>query len=148
MREQYLKLALEKQQLLLPLRQVQIILRLPTLYAVPSQTKGFEGVLNYHGMSVPVYNLGDCLGSETVEKALDTPLILCELEAGTVGILVSDVEEVIHLSTDEIQQSELSKLPDFVAGTYVSEKASMWVISLETLIDPKKHLESVVGDES
>jgi len=39
----------------LPLTQVKITLRLPSLNEVPNETKGFEGILNYHGVSVPVY---------------------------------------------------------------------------------------------
>jgi len=137
---QYLKLKMGQQSILLPLNQIQIILRLPTLHEVPNETKGFEGLLNYHGQSVPVYNLGSYVGLELVQLTLDTPLVLCQLEKGLVGLLVSDVEEVISFSIKEIQKPELSQLPLFVQGAYESEKESMWVIQLEDLINPKAHL--------
>jgi chemotaxis signal transduction protein len=71
MRAEYLKFSVENQQTLLPLTQIQIILRLPKLQVVPNKTKGFEGILNYHGTSVPVYNLGDYIGTVGVPCEVD-----------------------------------------------------------------------------
>ncbi|MDX2345781.1 MAG: chemotaxis protein CheW [Legionella sp.] len=147
MSEQYLKLIMGQQRILLPLSQVKLTLRLPTLHEVPNQTKGFEGTLNYHGVSVPVYNLGNYVGLEPVQREIDTPLILCQFNKGLLGLLVSEVNEVVFLEKKDIQTPELSQLPDFVQGTYESENESMWIIQLEALINPKAHLTQVADDE-
>ncbi len=143
---QYLKLKMNGQSILLPLAQVKTVLRLPALHEVPNEAKGFSGVLNYHGVSVPVYNLGSYIGTELVQLSVDTPLVLCELEKGLVGLLVSDVEEVMSLEADELQKLALSQLPAYVQGTYESEAESMWVIALDALIDPKAYLTRVVDE--
>ncbi len=144
--QQYLKLSMGEQHILLPLTQVQIVLRLPGLHQVPNQTKGFEGVLNYHGVSVPVYNLGNYVGAQQVPRHLDTPLVLCQLDKGLVGFLVANVESVTTLKKSDMQIPKLSQLPDFVVGVYESEAGSMWVIQVEALIDSEAHL-ARAGDE-
>ncbi|MDF1678281.1 MAG: chemotaxis protein CheW [Legionellaceae bacterium] len=141
--QQYLQLSMGEQHILLLLTQVQIVLRLPGLHQVPNHTKGFEGILNYHGVSVPVYNLGSYVGIQHVQLDLDTPLVLCQLAEGLVGFLVSDVEAVVTLKKNDMQVPRLSDLPDFVVGVYESEAGSMWVIQVEALIDPKAHLAGV-----
>ena len=142
----YLKLKVDAQSILLPLKHVQIILRLPALHEVPSDAKGFEGILNYHGVSVPVYNLGAHVGAAQVVPDIDTPLVLCQFKAGLLGILVSDVEEVVAVKAEDVQKPELSQLPAFVTGAYESEVESMWVIQLDALLDPKAYLVRVADE--
>ncbi len=137
---EYLKLKMGAQLILLPITHLKIILRLPALHQVPSQTKGFEGILNYHGTSVPVYSLGEWIGLKEINYSLDTPLILCELAENLVGFLVSDVDDVIQVQHDEIQTPDLSHLPAFVKGIYTVKNESMWIIQLADLMDSKADL--------
>jgi len=142
----YLKLNMGKQFILLSLHHVRIVLRMPALHEIPNETKGFEGILNYHGVSVPVYNLGYWIGDDLIKYGIETPLILCELQGSLVGLLVSDVLEVIHVDPKDIHLPKLSNLPMFVQGTYVSENESMWIIQLDNLINPDAHLMNTSDD--
>lgn len=130
----FLKIYMIDQCILLPLHQVNIVLRLPALQDVPSNAKGFEGILNYHGTSVPVYNLGAWLGDAAPQYTLDTPLILCEFDDELIGLLVSNVDDVITVPEHEINRPKLSDLPDFVRGMYLCENESMWVMQLDKLM--------------
>jgi purine-binding chemotaxis protein CheW len=119
----HLKFHMNDQCILLPLHQVQLVLRLPALQDVPSDAKGFEGILNYHGVSVPVYSLGAWLGVDSPEYTLDTPLVLCGFEGELMGLLVSDVTDVIDVPYDDIKVPKLSDLPGFVR---VTVKCGVW----------------------
>jgi|GEM_PF-2410176 len=132
---QYLKLYMHDQCILMPLHQVQLVLRLPALQQVPSKAKGFEGILNYHGAHVPVYFLGAWLSDELPKYTLDTPLVICQCDESLMGLLVSDVTDVIDVPSNEIQKPKLADLPAFVYGAYASEHETMWVIQLDKLID-------------
>lgn len=132
---QYLKLYVHDQCILMPLHQVQLVLRLPALQPVPSEAKGFEGILNYHGAHVPVYSLGAWLGDELPEYTLDTPLVLCECNDSLMGLLVTGVTDVINVPSNKIQKPKLADLSAFVYGAYASEHETMWVIQLDKLID-------------
>ncbi len=143
---QYLKLKMNEQSILLPLQHVKIVLRLPALQEVPHEAKGFEGILNYHGTSVPVYSLANWIGTDSIEYTLDTPLVLCELQGELLGLLVSDVSGVVYVKPDEVQLPKFSNLPNFVKGAYESEHESMWVIHLNDLIGPKEKLMSTISE--
>lgn len=132
---QYLRVNVGEQLILLSLQVVKIILPLPSLHDVPHQTKGLQGILNYHGKSVPVYNLGVLIDGEAVPFAVDTPLILCEIHSEIFGLLVSQVDEVLEIATQHIQSLSLANLPSFVKGTYEASSSSMWVLELAGLID-------------
>ncbi|MDF1757849.1 MAG: chemotaxis protein CheW [Legionellaceae bacterium] len=137
---QYLKIKMGNQFILFALNLVKIVLRMPALHDMPNETVGFKGMLNYHGVSVPVYNLGDWIGIEITEDIVDIPLVLCDLDSHLIGFMVSDVQEVLYLEEDKIQTPDLSNLPDFVQGTFENEQESMWVVSLRQMIAMKSNL--------
>lgn len=135
------------QTLLIPLSEIQIIVHLPELQKVPSDAKGFRGMLNYHGESVPVYGLDAWIQGNSrrdiSDYHIDTPLIICNISDNKVGVLVDAVDEVLRIDTDTIQNPKLSQLPHFVAGIFETETGSMWVMDLDVLLLP--HEEGVTG---
>lgn len=134
-KKMYLKLRVHKQQLLLPLQQIQLVLRLPELHPVPSNAKEFEGILNYHGKSVPVYNMGTWIENKPVKQTIDSPLILCKLNNELIGLLTSDVDLIMSVHDKHIQRPNLSELPSFVGGIYEYKQASLWVLNLDPLLN-------------
>lgn len=132
---QYLRVKVGDQLILLSLQVVKIILPLPSLHDVPHQTKGLQGILNYHGKSVPVYNLGVLIDVAKTPFTVDTPLILCEIQTEVFGLMVSQVDEVLEISDKNIQCLNLANLPSFVKGTYEDASDSMWVLELAGLVE-------------
>ena len=75
------------------------------------------------------------IDSIEVPFSLDTPLILCTIQAEVFGLMVSQVDEVIEIADQHIQHLMLANLPSFVKGTYEDSSSSMWVLELSDLVN-------------
>lgn len=94
----------------LDLEQVERVLSLVLLQPVPQGPDSLAGLMNLHGRTVPVIDLGARLVlSDTPAYTADTPLIICKHEKQEAGLIVSEIlgiEPVLHEQlTEEFDQS-------------------------------------------
>lgn len=134
-RTDYLKLKLNEQILLLPLQNIRMVLPLPALQSLPDQDDSFEGMLNFHGTSVPVYSLFRLTEHEQPSYNLDTPLLLCEVNNSLLGLLVSEVSTLLTVPNIDVQKPKLKKFLPYVTGIYEQEQWAAWILNLEKLVE-------------
>lgn len=99
---------------------IQQIIEMVTIIPVITTQTWMEGVINYHGHSVPVINLRRHFGMEVIPYGWHTPIILVNIHDRLIGLIVDDVLDVTAVSRDEIT-SPYSIIPPGVLGTPLLE---------------------------
>lgn len=81
---------------------IQQIIEMVTITPVLKTEAWMEGVINYHGVSIPVVNLRRHFGMEVVPYRWHTPIILINIAEHSVGLIVDDVLDVTAISRQQI----------------------------------------------
>jgi purine-binding chemotaxis protein CheW len=89
----------------LPITQVQEIIRFTEPRAVSSDSPWIRGVISLRGKIVPVCDLAARLRLAT-ERAETAKIVIVETSAGTAGVIVDEVLEVLT-----VDDSQLEALP-------------------------------------
>jgi purine-binding chemotaxis protein CheW len=134
MQTTYLKINVAEQVLLINLKQTCLVLPLVELQKIPGNDPALEGILNYHGQALPVYCLAYLINAPQFEYNLDTPLLLCKISSGLLGVIVSEVLDVVDLPNDMIQPPNVHQVMPYVDGIFEDEQWSAWLLNLEKLM--------------
>ena len=94
--------SLGKEEYALLITRVQEIVRYSEPRPVASETPWIRGVISLRGKIVPVCDLGSRLGIAS-EPASEANIVIVESDAGTAGVIVDDVEEVITVEADQLE---------------------------------------------
>ena len=86
----------------LPITRVQEIIRYTEPRSVASQTPWVRGVINLRGKIVPVCDLAERLGL-THERPEAAKIVIVETGVGTAGVIVDDVDEVLTVSSEQLE---------------------------------------------
>ncbi len=103
-RRQLLHFMVRETQCCLRLEDVERVLPLMALEKLPAGQEDLVGLLNWHGRTVPVADLGILLGLAGARPYdLGTPVLLCGDDDQTVGFVVADVIGVEPIEEKELQ---------------------------------------------
>jgi purine-binding chemotaxis protein CheW len=86
----------------LPITRVQEIIRYTEPRSVASRTPWIRGVINLRGNIVPVCDLAERLGLE-LERPESAKIVIIETAAGTAGVIVDDVDEVLTVTAEQLE---------------------------------------------
>jgi purine-binding chemotaxis protein CheW len=86
----------------LPITRVQEIIRYTEPRSVASQTPWIRGVINLRGNIVPVCDLAERLGLG-LERPESAKIVIVETAAGTAGVIVDDVDEVLTVTSEQLK---------------------------------------------
>jgi len=86
----------------LPITQVQEIIRYAEPTGVASEIPWIRGVISLRGKIVPVCDLGARLGVIS-ERAGIAKIVIVETDAGTAGVVVDEVEEVLTVESEQLE---------------------------------------------
>jgi purine-binding chemotaxis protein CheW len=100
--QQLVVFSLGSEEYALPITRVQEIIRYTEPRSVASQTAWIRGVINLRGRIVPVCDLALRLDLPT-ERVDTAKIVIVETEAGTAGVIVDDVEEVLTVSDEQLE---------------------------------------------
>lgn len=129
----YLELSINNQAVLLSLNQVEIVLPMAELQTVPDKNHLLQGVLNYHGTAIPVYDLAQLLELDKTDTNINTPLLLVDVEGKQVGVFLKEVLDVLTIEENEIQTPSLANVKSFVSGIYETNEINAWRLDLNAL---------------
>jgi purine-binding chemotaxis protein CheW len=109
----YLTFTLGEESYGLPVLNVREIIRLCQITAVPRMPAHVKGVINLRGTVIPVFDLRAKFQLVTTSYGERACIIVVQVGAPSggsllMGVIVDAVEEVVHLSGDEIEAT-----PDF-----------------------------------
>jgi purine-binding chemotaxis protein CheW len=86
----------------LPITRVQEIIRYTEPRSVASQTRWIRGVINLRGNIVPVCDLAERLGLG-LDRPESAKIVIVETAAGTAGVIVDDVDEVLTVTSEQLE---------------------------------------------
>jgi purine-binding chemotaxis protein CheW len=82
---------------------VQEIVRLQPITAIPGSDPWVEGITNLRGRVVPVVDLRRRCGIPESEHTSETRIVVVHCSAGTVGLIVDAVTEVLRIPASAIE---------------------------------------------
>jgi purine-binding chemotaxis protein CheW len=103
MTQQLVVFALGNEEYALPIQQVQEIIRYSEPRAVSSADPWIRGVISLRGKIVPVFDLGLRIGVHA-EPGEDQKIVIIETAAGTAGVVVDEVEEVLTVGAEQLDE--------------------------------------------
>ncbi|KTD09426.1 chemotaxis protein CheW [Legionella jamestowniensis] len=129
----HLKIRLNNYCILILLQHVHTVLPVAKLELIPHHASALAGILNFHGQAVPVYHLSELINDSMPEYDLNTPMLICTLSIGLIGLLASEVVEVINVREEMIQKPPVNEAKPYITGLIEKEKWSAWILDLEKL---------------
>lgn len=112
-----------------------------TITPIPQLGSVVEGVINVHGVAVPVINLRRHFGLPDVAWGLRTPIILVQIGEQTFGLIVDEVIDVLDMSADHVSRVA-DILPDvmseepIIRGVVHIEGETVLLLDVEYLLSP------------
>jgi purine-binding chemotaxis protein CheW len=94
--------SLGEEEYALPITSVQEIIRYTEPRGVASQTSWVRGIISLRGKIVPVYDLAERLSLEVSSPA--SKIVIAECGDDIAGIVVGDVEEVLTVTSEQLDE--------------------------------------------
>lgn len=133
---QYIVVKLGDERFGINISYVDNIVRMQRMTRVPEVAPYIKGVINLRGEVVPVMSTRIKMGLEPDVETSATRIIILKFEQqGFIGFIVDAVNEVVTLSTDNIEKVKDSDGDSFVMGVGKTEDGLISVLDLNTLID-------------
>jgi purine-binding chemotaxis protein CheW len=107
---------LDRQVYALPIEPIQQIIEMVTITPVPQVRSSVEGVINFHGTSVPVVNMRVQLGMAKTHLELHTPIMMVYVSGRLVGLVVDEVLAVLDIPANQIDRPQ-DILPEGLGNT-------------------------------
>jgi len=127
----------------LPIEPIQQIIEMVTITPVPQVRSSVEGVINYHGTTVPVVNLREHLGIAKTHKMLHTPIMMIYVSARLVGLIVDEVLAVLDVPSNQIDRPQ-DILPEglgktsLLNGLFHANGNTILILDIEHLFAPQE----------
>lgn len=97
---QYIVIRLGQEQYGVDIKYIDNIVRMQHMTRVPKMPSYLKGVINLRGEVIPIMSIKDKMGLSADEGGKSTRIIIVKLEqAGTIGMIVDEVREVVTLDT-------------------------------------------------
>jgi purine-binding chemotaxis protein CheW len=100
--QQLVVFSLASEEYALPISAVHEIIRYTEPRTVASEAQWVRGVIGLRGKIIPVYDLGARL---RLERGTEDPgkIVIVESGTGQVGVMVDEVEEVLTVSSEQLE---------------------------------------------
>jgi len=133
---QYIVVKLGNERFGINISYVDNIVRMQKMTRVPEVASYIKGVINLRGEVVPVMSTRIKMGLEPDVETSATRIIILKFEQqGFIGFIVDAVNEVVTLSSDNIEKVKDSDGDSFVMGVGKTEDGLISVLDLNALID-------------
>lgn len=131
---QVIGLELDDERFVVDILNVREIVRFAELdiTRVPHAHPFVLGVVNLRGKVVPMIDLGQRIGLDSLPKGNEARAIVVELKERLLGFTVDAVSEVLRLPKDQIQPSTSSE--EYVLGVVMVGEQIMSLLDLEKLL--------------
>ena len=97
---------LAEQTYALPIAPIVQIVEMVAITALPQADSAIKGVVNYHGVTVPVLDLRSTLGLPAVDMDPDTHMIILTAAERTLALAVDRVLQVADLPNQQVAHSQ------------------------------------------
>lgn len=100
--ESLVSFRLAEQLYALPIEPVIQIVEMVAITSIPNVSPSVEGVINYHGTTIPVINLRQYLGMPQVPLGLDMHIVIVRVAKRMIGLLMDSVLQVMDVAEEQI----------------------------------------------
>ena len=136
---QFVGFEIDGQEYAFPIEQIQEIVILPKVTAVPQAPDFCEGVSNLRGSIIPIINLRKLFGLEPRPTDAETRTIVVNVGEQTIGCTVDMVSQVIRIPRESIQpapEALAADETDYVLGFAKSEGRLLVLVDIDKLLGP------------
>jgi purine-binding chemotaxis protein CheW len=141
---QVLRVRIQDAQCVIDLALVERVISIVALKPLPGAPSHLVGLLDYHGESIPIVDLGMWLGQvNNTPYTLDTPMVLCSDGQHKVGFIV---DQVLHVET--ISDATLQMVSTFEDASSPFLAALKLESGLSLLLDMPRMLNLNFSSES
>jgi purine-binding chemotaxis protein CheW len=124
-----------------PINQVQEIIRVGDVTAVPNSPPFMEGVINLRGRVLPVMNIRRKLQLPAGDITKNSRIIVTEINGKLVGVLVDSVSHVLKVPPELIESAPEEVLEvdtDYITGVSKIKESLVIMLDLEKLLRREK----------
>jgi purine-binding chemotaxis protein CheW len=155
--EQFLTFDLAGESYGIEILKVQEIRGWESIRKLPNTPNYVKGALNLRGSIVPIIDLRERFGMDTVEYSAMTVVIVMSIQTDnngvcTMGIVADAVSDVLDIKLNEIKDSPNlgSKINTrYIRGMYVGKKNMILLLDVDKLLNPEEFGEiSVLAPDS
>jgi len=131
-----------------PILQVQGIERLPDITKLPQAESFIEGIINLRNEIIPLVDLKKLFALGEIERSDETRIIIFDVDDRKVGVIVDDVQEVIHVGQEQIESNigiNIGVSSRYIKGVAKVEDKLIIIIDLSKIFtsEQKEALETV-----
>ncbi len=139
-----LRFTIDKEEYGIDLLKVQTIIRLPHITNLPKAPKFVKGIINLRGAVIPIIDLREKFGLETLEYGSTTRAIIVEINGRTTGIVVDRVSQVVKIDKSKIQDSPVvvgGIASDFIEGVSELGEELIILLKIERILSEEEVIE-------
>lgn len=135
-----------------PIVHVQEINRVTEVTRLPQLPLFVEGIINLRGQIVPLIDLKKRFDMGYTELGDETRIIVFDSLGQKLGIIVDDVQEVLHINGNEIEEqlfSGLGKSAEFIDGIAKVNERLIIILNLSKIFnqDEKNTMSDLINQE-
>lgn len=131
----WLRMGIGRDSYAFELLRVQEVVRVAPILAVRGAAMSILGVMNLRGRIVPVFDLGRWLGSAAIEVTEGARIVVVERDDELIGVLVTQVEDVVSLSREHIEPPLANGTPGAIVGIARTGQAPTVLLDANALFD-------------
>ena len=131
----WLRMGIGRDSYAFELLRVQEVVRVAPILAVRGAAMSVLGVMNLRGRIVPVFDMGRWLGSAAIEVTEGARIVVVERDDELIGVLVTQVEDVVSLSREHIEPPLANGNPGAIVGIARTGHAPTVLLDANALFD-------------
>src|ERR1700750_114460 len=101
--QQLVVFSLGSEEYALPIGAVHEIIRFTEPRTVASEVPWIRGVIGLRGQIIPIFDLASRLGVDAGPESDANKIVIVETGTGQAGVVVGDVEEVLTVTTEQLE---------------------------------------------
>ncbi len=128
---------IEKEEYAIDILLVQEIIHKQEIVAVPGSPDFMEGIISIRGKIIPVIDLRKRFGFPPQEDSDSSRIIVLNIQGKTIGIVVDQVSEVLHLSENSISpppRITISKSKEYIEGIGQLQDRLIIILDIKNLL--------------
>ncbi|MBN2403584.1 MAG: chemotaxis protein CheW [Spirochaetes bacterium] len=118
------------------------IINITKLSYIPNTLPFMKGVINLRGSVIPVIDMRERCGLDTIEYNKKTPILIVELKKMLLGLIIDSVFDVVKFPVSKIQHPPhySAKIDsDFIDGLLQLDDKTIISLNVDKILSPEEH---------
>lgn len=116
------------------IQDIQKILPMMTMEAIPDGSDFIAGLINVGGQTISVFEMASCLQIKPHSYSEDTSILLTEHNGQSIGFIVDSVQDLFLKSEQDLQRQEIfDSKQSFYSGSILIHEKPCLIVKLNQL---------------